>query len=139
MYYNTQKSWCKSKEFEIYIIDFEFESGRVFFIRAWDSRDFTHSPELIKCAFQKVRFPRIQYIYIYNCIIIKYQCFLKYIWIDDWIHIKNTIKWSRCIFFFCVFWFLLKKYRHRFLFDFNLYCALTNIITLKFFLKLHYM
>ena len=41
-------------------IGLEFESGRAPFVRAWDSRSFTHSPEPIKCAFQGVRFPRIQ-------------------------------------------------------------------------------
>jgi hypothetical protein len=38
----------------------EFESGRAFFIRVWDSRDFTRSPGSIKCAFRRMGFPRIQ-------------------------------------------------------------------------------
>jgi hypothetical protein len=38
----------------------EFESGRVPLVKAWNNRDFTRSPEPIKYAFRRVRFPRIQ-------------------------------------------------------------------------------
>jgi hypothetical protein len=42
----------EGKRFEIYIAGLEFELGRASRVRVWDSRSFTHSPGLTKCAFR---------------------------------------------------------------------------------------
>jgi hypothetical protein len=42
------------KELEICIAGLEFESGRVFIVRAWNSRGFTRSPKPTKYAFWKM-------------------------------------------------------------------------------------
>ena len=39
------------KGFKICIAGLEFESGRVFFVKVWDSQDSTRSLEPTKCAF----------------------------------------------------------------------------------------
>jgi hypothetical protein len=40
----SQKTWCDSKKLEICTAGLEFESGHVFFVIAWNNRDFTCSP-----------------------------------------------------------------------------------------------
>jgi len=55
------------KRFEICTAGLEFESGRALLVRDWDSRNFTRSSGPTKYAFQGMRFPRIQNIYIYIC------------------------------------------------------------------------
>jgi len=52
--------WRDGKESEICTAGLEFESGRASFIRAWDSRGFTHSSEPIKYDFRKAKFPQIK-------------------------------------------------------------------------------
>jgi hypothetical protein len=56
----SQEAWRDSKRLEICTASLEFESGRASFLRAWDSRGFTHSPEPTKYVFQEMRFPWIQ-------------------------------------------------------------------------------
>jgi len=43
--------WRHGKGLEICIVDIEFESGRVFFIRVWNSWGFTYLSRLIKYVF----------------------------------------------------------------------------------------
>jgi len=42
------------------MVSLEFESGRAPLVTAWDNWDFTPSPEPIKYAFQKIKFPQIK-------------------------------------------------------------------------------
>lgn len=53
-------TWRDDKELEICIASLKSESERTPLVRAWDNRDFTHSPEPTKCAFQGVKFLRIK-------------------------------------------------------------------------------
>jgi len=56
-YFISHKETCRDdKGFEICTVDFEFESGRAFLVRAWDSRGFTRLPEPTKSDFQRVGF-----------------------------------------------------------------------------------
>jgi hypothetical protein len=41
----------EGKKFEICKAGLEFELEYIFFVKAWDSRGFTHSPRLTKCVF----------------------------------------------------------------------------------------
>ena len=56
----SQGAWCDGKGLEICTAGFEFELGRAPLVRAWNSRGFTRSPGLTKCAFWRVEFPRIK-------------------------------------------------------------------------------
>jgi len=58
--HKSSRAWRDDKEFKICIAGFEFKSRRASLVRAWDSRGFTRSPDLTKCAFRGIRFPRIQ-------------------------------------------------------------------------------
>jgi hypothetical protein len=53
----SQQALRDSKKLEIYTAGLEFELGRVSFVKTWDSRDFTRSPELTTYVFQEMRFP----------------------------------------------------------------------------------
>ena len=48
--------WSDCKGFKICIICFEFESGCVSLVRAWNSQDFTRSLGPIKYTFREVGF-----------------------------------------------------------------------------------
>ena len=50
----TVNGTAKEVVLDFTIAGLEFGSGRASFVRAWDSRGFTRSPEPTKCAFQGV-------------------------------------------------------------------------------------
>jgi hypothetical protein len=52
---SLQAAWRDDKEFKICTIDLKFESGHVFFIKIWDSRDFTRLPKPMKYIFRDTR------------------------------------------------------------------------------------
>ena len=56
----SEEQLADGKGLEICTTYLKFKSGGAPLVRAWDSRSFTRLPGLTKCAFQGVRFPRIQ-------------------------------------------------------------------------------
>jgi len=46
---------CNYKGLDICIVNLEFESGCIFFIKIWNNQDFTCSPEFIKYTFSRGR------------------------------------------------------------------------------------